>query len=51
MTLSLLIALLPIAFLIALGACLKHRQFLADTFWAQAERLAYYVLLPSLFFH
>ena len=51
MTLSLLIALLPIAFLIALGACLKHRQFLADTFWAQAERLAYYVLLPCLFFH
>ena len=51
MTLSLLIALLPIAFLIALGAWLKHRQFLADTFWAQAERLAYYVLLPCLFFH
>jgi hypothetical protein len=51
MTLSLLIALLPIAILIVLGAWLKRRQFLADTFWAQAERLAYYVLLPSLFFH
>lgn len=51
MTLSLLSALLPIALLIALGAWLKRRQFLADTFWPQAERLAYYVLLPSLFFH
>ncbi|MCM2462779.1 MULTISPECIES: AEC family transporter [Pseudomonas] len=51
MTLSLLIALLPIAILIVLGAWLKRRQFLADTFWAQAERLAYYVLLPSLFVH
>ncbi|WP_447891474.1 AEC family transporter [Pseudomonas atacamensis] len=51
MTLSLLMALLPIALLIVLGAWLKRRQFLADNFWAQAERLAYYVLLPSLFFH
>lgn len=51
MTLSLLTALLPIALLIVLGAWLKRRQFLMDTFWAQAERLAYYVLLPSLFFH
>lgn len=51
MTLSLLTALLPIALLIVLGAWLKRREFLADNFWAQAERLAYYVLLPSLFFH
>lgn len=51
MTLSLLTALLPVALLIVLGAWLKRRQFLADNFWAQAERLAYYVLLPSLFFH
>ena len=51
MTLSLLTALLPIALLIVLGAWLKRRQFLADNFWAQAERLAYYILLPSLFFH
>lgn len=51
MTLSLLTALLPIALLIVLGAWLKRRQFLADDFWAQAQRLAYYVLLPSLFFH
>lgn len=51
MTLSLLLALLPIALLIALGAWLRHRQFLADTFWPQAERLGYYVLLPALFLH
>ncbi|MDN4546742.1 AEC family transporter [Pseudomonas sp. C32] len=51
MTISLLTALLPIALLIVLGAWLRRRQFLAETFWAQAERLAYYVLLPSLFFH
>lgn len=51
MTLSLLVALLPIAILIALGAWLKRARFLAETFWPQAERLAYYVLLPSLFFH
>lgn len=51
MTYALLIALLPIAFLIALGVYLKHRAFLAESFWAQAERLGYYVLLPSLFFH
>lgn len=51
MTYALLMALLPIALLIALGAWLKHRQFVADSFWPQAERLGYYVLLPSLFFH
>ncbi|UFH48034.1 AEC family transporter [Pseudomonas sp. KNUC1026] len=51
MTLALLIALVPIALLIALGAWLKRSGFLADGFWPQAERLGYYVLLPSLFLH
>ena len=51
MTLALLLALAPIALLIALGAWLKHSRFLADSFWAQAERLGYYVLLPALFLH
>lgn len=51
MILSLLLALLPIALLIALGAWLRHSQFLADAFWPQAERLGYYVLLPALFVH
>lgn len=48
---ELLLALVPIAVLIGLGAWLKHRQFLAETFWSQAERLGYYVLLPALFLH
>lgn len=51
MTLALLLALAPIALLIALGAWLNHSRFLADSFWAQAERLGYYVLLPALFLH
>lgn len=48
---TLLLALGPIALLIAIGALLRRRRFLADTFWPQAERLGYYVLLPSLFLH
>lgn len=48
---TMLLAVLPIALLIALGAGLRHHALLADSFWAQAERLGYYVLLPSLFFH
>lgn len=51
MTGALLLALLPIALLIALGAALRRARFLAESFWPQAERLGYYVLLPSLFVH
>ena len=51
MTAQLLLALVPIALLIGLGAWLKHSAFLADSFWAQAERLGYYLLLPALFLH
>ncbi|MGC5779823.1 AEC family transporter [Methylobacterium sp. NFXW15] len=51
MTGALLLALLPIALLIALGAALRRARFLAESFWPQAERLGYYVLLPSLFIH
>ncbi|HSC82134.1 MAG TPA: AEC family transporter [Pseudomonas sp.] len=51
MTSLLLLALLPIAVLIAMGTWLRQRRFLQDSFWPQAERLGYYVLLPSLFFH
>ncbi|MDH2432748.1 AEC family transporter [Pokkaliibacter sp. MBI-7] len=47
----LLLALLPIVLLITLGALLRQREFVAATFWPQAERLGYYVLLPALFFH
>ena len=48
---ALVLALVPIALLIALGSLLRHRAFVAEAFWPQAERLAYYILLPSLFVH
>ncbi|AUY32297.1 AEC family transporter [Pseudomonas sp. PONIH3] len=47
----LLTTLVPIILLIALGTWLRVRGFLAETFWPGAERLSYYVLLPSLFLH
>ncbi|WP_412460156.1 AEC family transporter [Pseudomonas sp. SC11] len=47
----LLTTLVPIILLIALGTVLRVRGFLADSFWPGAERLSYYVLLPSLFLH
>lgn len=48
---TLLLALAPIALLIGFGAWLRRSHFLAEPFWPQAERLGYYVLLPSLFLH
>jgi malonate transporter and related proteins len=45
------LALIPIVLLIGLGHAMKHRAFLADSFWLQAERLSYFVLLPALFVH
>ncbi len=47
----LLTTLLPIILLIALGTFLRLRGFLGESFWPGAERLSYYVLLPSLFLH
>lgn len=51
MMVPLLYALAPIAILIAIGFALRKRQVVADHFWAQAERLSYYVLLPALFIY
>ncbi|CAM4061615.1 AEC family transporter [Kerstersia similis] len=51
MTVQLLLALVPIALLIALGWWLRQRAFLSEHFWPQAERLGYYILLPALFLH
>ncbi len=51
MTAAILLALLPVILLIALGAWLRRRAFLAEAFWPQAERLGYFILLPSLFLH
>ncbi|MCB6183015.1 AEC family transporter [Leeia sp. TBRC 13508] len=48
---ELMLAIVPIALLIILGKCLKHFGVLADAFWAPAEKLGYYVLLPALFIH
>lgn len=51
MTGAILLALLPTLLLIGLGAALRARGFLSEAFWPQAERLAYFVLLPALFFN
>ncbi|NWK80308.1 AEC family transporter [Aquitalea sp. LB_tupeE] len=48
---TLLLALAPIVLLITIGSGLRRSHFLAESFWPQAERLGYYVLLPSLFLH
>ncbi|MCV9938563.1 AEC family transporter [Boseaceae bacterium BT-24-1] len=48
---AILLALAPIALLIALGHAMRRLRFLPDAFWPQAERLSYYVLLPALFVH
>lgn len=48
---AILLALAPIALLIALGHAMRRLRFLPDSFWPQAERLSYYVLLPALFVH
>lgn len=41
-------ALLPTFVLILLGHGMRRLQFLADGFWAPAEKLTYYVMLPAL---
>lgn len=51
MTKEVLLALAPVVILILVGLVLRRREFLQDSFWPQAERLGYFVLLPSLFFH
>lgn len=51
MTGAVIAALVPVVLLIGLGAGLRRSGFLAETFWPQAERLSFYVLLPCLLFH
>ncbi|OMG71610.1 AEC family transporter [Burkholderia ubonensis] len=48
---AVLLALAPVALLVALGHGLKRTGFVGDAFWPSAERLCYYVLLPALFAH
>lgn len=50
MTGDILFALIPIVLMIGLGAALRHWRVIEESFWPQAERLGYYVLLPCLFF-
>lgn len=51
MTGAVIAALVPVVLLSGLGAGLRRSGFLAETFWPQAERLSFYVLLPCLLFH
>lgn len=51
MTGAVLLALAPVALLVALGHLIRRTGFVADAFWPQAERLCYYILLPALFMH
>ncbi|KQO68611.1 AEC family transporter [Methylobacterium sp. Leaf89] len=51
MSATVILALVPIALLIGLGVLLRRNGLVAESFWAQAERLGYYVLLPALFIH
>lgn len=44
-----LLAIIPVVLLISLGALLRRYALLADSFWPQAERLCYFLLLPALF--
>ncbi|MBB5695648.1 AEC family transporter [Muricoccus pecuniae] len=46
-----LLALMPVVLLIGFGHLLRRYAFLEESFWPAAERLCYFVLLPSLFLH
>jgi len=45
---AILAALGPVTAVIALGYAMRRAGFPGDGFWAPAERLAYYLLLPTL---
>ncbi|WP_099867533.1 AEC family transporter [Pararhizobium haloflavum] len=51
MSAAIVIALLPVIFLIGFGHLIRRTGFLSEAFWPQAERLSYFVLLPALFMH
>lgn len=46
-----LTSILPICFLVTLGAVLTGKKFLPVNFFMQLNRLGFYVLLPALLFH
>lgn len=43
-------ALFPLMILIAMGYVLKRRQFVQNEFWANSEKLNYFILFPVLLF-
>ncbi len=47
---AVLTSILPVCLLMALGAALCRFRFLPDTFFAQMNRLGFWLLLPSLLF-
>ncbi|WP_180164943.1 AEC family transporter [Acinetobacter sp. YH12049] len=47
---NIVVALFPLVALIAMGYILKYTQFVQDEFWANSEKLNYYVLFPVLLF-
>lgn len=47
---NILIALFPLIILIAMGYVLKRQQFVQDAFWANSEKLNYFILFPILLF-
>jgi len=50
MSAAVLASVLPVCLLMALGAALCRLRFLPDTFFAQMNRLGFWLLLPSLLF-
>ncbi|WP_180172202.1 AEC family transporter [Acinetobacter sp. YH12023] len=47
---NIVVALFPLVTLIVMGYVLKYTQFVQDEFWANSEKLNYYVLFPVLLF-
>ncbi|WP_448761286.1 AEC family transporter [Acinetobacter tandoii] len=43
-------ALFPLVFLIGMGYVFKRTGFLQEAFWANSEKLNYYILFPALLF-
>ena len=48
MLLSIVSALAPIAFVIAIGHGLRRIDFVPDSFWAGADKLVFWVFMPAL---
>lgn len=47
---KMIMALFPLVFLIGMGYVFKRTVFLQEEFWANSEKLNYYILFPALLF-